>query len=251
MTMRIFFFIGICGMFLAGCQPRIYSFTVDPPAIGNNDPVRVSWKVAGKPTLLIHDIDYPGSGGGGLGSGGGLSPITLVIKRHGKEDLFTLTAADTIRLPLGSESDSLEIRKKPDGHTDDRLRYFRLVAVRGKRESPRTIEVPVRPDTAGDQVGFPAVLHEDTLIAAGIYGANRWGGDYSILTVADTGNRVIEVTHANISRVLHRGDPPDDSLKGTPVSGYWILRTLLTPEDKANRGQIPKALNILIVLKHR
>ena len=112
------------------------------------------------------------------------------------------TADDTIRLALGSEADSLEIHKKPDGHTDDRLRYFRLVAVRGKRESPQTIEVPVRPDTAGDQI-------------------------------------------------LYSGDPPDDSFKGTPVTGYWTLRTLLTSKDKADPGQIPKGLSIFILVKHR
>jgi hypothetical protein len=247
--MRAFFFIGICGMLLAACQPRIYRFTVDPPTIGNNDPVRVSWKVAGKPTLLIHDIGYPNSGGGRL------SPVTLVITRHGKEDNFTLAAEDTIRLPLGSKADSLEIRKKPDGHTDDRLRYIRLVAVRGKRESPQTIEVPVRPDTASGQVGFAVVPHGDTLIAAGLNNARTWGDDYVILTVslehADTSNRVIEVDHSGISRVLHRGDPPDESFKGTPVTGQWTLKTLLTPEDKAKHGQGPTGLSIFILLKHR
>jgi hypothetical protein len=249
MSMRIWLFMWVCLILTAACQPRIYSFTVDPQTIGNNDPVRVSWKVAGKPTLLIHDIDYPNSGGGRL------SPVTLVIRRYGKDAAFTMTADDTIRLSLGSEADSLEIHKKPDGHTDDRLRYIRLVAVRGKRERPQTIEVSVRPDTASGQVGFPAVLHGDTLIAAGLNSAKRWSDDYSILTVSveptDTSNHGIEVDHSGISRVLHRGDPPNDSFKGTPVTGYWTLRTLLTPEDKANPRQMPKGLNIFILLKHR
>jgi hypothetical protein len=243
--MRICFIIWVCVILTDACHPRIYSFTVDRQTIGCNDSVRVCWKVKGKPTLLIHDINCIGCGSGTL------QPLTLVITQDGNNTAVPLAAHDTMHLSLSSAEGCLDIHKQPDGIMDDRLRYITLVASSHEKDSLRTIEVAVRPDTAGDEVIFRTALRGDTLVGGGINNPLRWGDEYDILTVADTSNRPIEVVHAHISRVLHREDPPDGSFKGTPVTGNWVLRTYLTPADKNNPGALPNTLEILITIKHR
>jgi hypothetical protein len=229
---------------LPSCNPKIYSFDVEPRSTGQSDSIRVSWKVRGNPTLLIHDIDYPNTGDSVLPG------VTLLITRDGNTDAFLLRAADTLNLPLVSPEDSLVIRKKPDGLTSDRLQYITLVASRNGKEVPDAREVAIRPDSAHDEIGFRDAVKGDTLVAGGINSPKRWGDDFDILSVTDGSNRPMEVIHAGISRVLRPGDSPDEGFKGTPVQGYWMFRSLLTPEEKANLRLAPAALKINITIKH-
>jgi hypothetical protein len=214
-------------------------------SVGQSDPITVTWKVKGKATLLVHDINYPST------PANSLAPVGLLLTHNGKTDSFLLSANDTLRLPLGSESDSLTIRKQPDNIVDDRLRYLELVASKWGKDSFRVIQVAIRPDSASDEIGFRVSGGGDTLVAEGVNNAARWGNDFNILTVSNGSNRELIVTHAGISRVLHPGDPPADDFSGTPVGGFWSLKSPLTQNEKNNPGFAPPpGLKIHITIIH-
>ncbi len=63
----------------AGCQPRIYRFTVAPLTIGPDDSIRTSWDVRGAATLLIHDRKMPGADSTTF-----LRELTLVVQKKVK-----------------------------------------------------------------------------------------------------------------------------------------------------------------------
>src|ERR1700682_3839540 len=92
---------------LTACNPKIYLFAVDPLSTGQNDPVRVSWKVKGDAFLLIRDGNHPGSGPEKL------HDQTLLIKMDGKTNPYTLHTGSTLKLSLPNE-DSLVVQKQPD-----------------------------------------------------------------------------------------------------------------------------------------
>src|ERR1700761_4383133 len=108
---------------LVACHPQIYLFNVDPKSIGPDDVIHVSWKVEGVATLLIHDLNYPGTGNTKL------APIDLLITMDGKTTTFRMPFDSTLKIPLAGE-DSLRIIKKADNENDDRLRYTTLVVSR-------------------------------------------------------------------------------------------------------------------------
>lgn len=237
-------FLCLAILLVMACHPRIYLFAAGPASVGQHDPIPVHWKVRGRATLLIHDINYPGSGAGDLSS------IQLQITRKGVVNTYTLGSADTLRLPLTSQADSLVITKQADQVVDDRLRYLMLVASSRGKDSIRVIQVAIRPDSASDEIGFRDSVRNDTLIAAGINNPVRWGNDFEILTVSYSGSRELLVMHAGITRVLHPGDPPNTDFHSTPVQGYWSLRSPLTAAEKANPRLTPPALKINITIIH-
>ncbi len=230
-------------LLLAACHPRIYQFSVDPKSIGPNDPVRVSWQVKGKATLLIHDINYPGSGNVKL------QPLTLQITQDGKVNSFMLYPDSTLKILLAGE-DSLRVDKKPDSNTDDRLRYITLVVTRNGQDSSRVIQVAVRPDAAKDEIAFRTIIRGDSIVAMGINNPVRWGDAFNIQTVSDVSNRVMDIVHSNISQQLRPGDPPDNSFNGTPVRGNWVFRSLMTAEEKNDHRLVPNFLKLSITIKH-
>jgi hypothetical protein len=242
-------------LLVMACHPRIYLFAAGPASVGQHDPIPVHWKVRGTATLLIHDINYPGSGATTL------STIQLRITRQGVINSYTLGPVDTLQLPLTSQADSLVITKQAsanqaeqanqaDQPADDRLRYLMLVASSRGKDSIRVIQVAIRPDSASDEIGFRDSVRNDTLIAAGVNNPVRWGNDFEILTVSYSGSRELLVMHAGVTRVLHPGDPPNTDFHSTPVQGYWSLRSPLTAAEKANLRLTPPALKINITIIH-
>jgi hypothetical protein len=239
-----FFCIAIALLALPACNPKIYFFTADAVSIGQNDPVRVKWKVKGEAILLISDANYPGSGTARL------HDLTLVITRDGKAIPYTLHTDDTLRLPLPGE-DSLVVLKQPDNFSEDILRTMVLVARLHDKEVPKTVQLEVRLDSADSQIAFRPKESGDSLLAADTNNVVRWDDRFTILTVAADSNRTLVVTHSNITRVLHPGDPPDEGFKGTPVRGYWSFRTIMTPEEKNHTQRLPRFVGINITIKHR
>lgn len=229
-------------MLLAGCSPRIYRFDVSPLTVGPNDTVNLNWVVKGAPVLLVHDVNYPASGTAGL------ADITLVVIQNGNTFSYTLHAADTLKLKLAARG-SLKILKKQDNITDDRLRYFALVAKKGKTEMDSVKQVAVRPDDASDEIGYRPFVRGDSLVAEGINNPERWGSNFEARTVADGSSRVLDVYHCAIHTVLTPGDPPDRVFTGTPVQGYWQFRALMTDDEKHKLKPIPKMFKILITIK--
>lgn len=226
-----------------GCKPVIYSFSVKPLTAGAKDTLHLQWKVKGKATLLIHDLDYPGSGTGRL------ADLILLVSLHGNTRAYTLRGDDTLKISLPGE-DSLVIYKKPDNIQDDRLRYFVLVAQKKTTESDSVRQVAIRPDSASDEIGFRTVIRGDSLVAEGINNPLRWGNSFTILTVLNRGNRLIDVTHSGITEPLRPGDQSDSAFKNTPVEGAWQFRSLLTQEEKNDHRLVPYLIKISITLKY-
>lgn len=230
-------------LFLSSCGPKVYQFAVSPPTAGPHDSIKVRWHVKGMATLLIHDLNYPGT------PDAPLADITLIITRHGQGLPFTLHASDTIKIPLES-TDSLIIQKQSDQVRDDRLRYLTMVASLRGKEANSTKQVAVRPDTASDVIAFRTVIRGDSLIAEGINNPVRWGNNFNILTVASGSNRVLTVTHAGKSLEIPTAQP-GSGFEGTPVSGFWSFRTPMTVAEKDNHQLVPVFLKLSITLKHR
>ena len=239
---RILFLLLLLGT--VACHPRIYRFTTgQAPTIGPGDSLQLSWDVKGQAALQIRDYNYPGSGTGPL------PDLTLLITQHGATREYTLHNDSAVILSLASE-DSLVVRKKPDGNVNDILRYFKLVATKYNKDSTRVIQVAVRPDSVGDEVGFPTQLHGDTLVAVGPDNARRWGNNFYVLSVLPDTGRVLEVVHAGITRELHPGDPPDHHFTGTPITGDWTIRSLLTTAERNHQKPIATGLIVHFILKH-
>ncbi len=228
----------------AACHPRIYWFTVGPaPTIGPDDSLQLSWNVKGKAALQIRDYNYPGSGTGLL------PDLNLLITQHNITQAYTLHNDSALILYLASK-DSLVVRKKPDHYANDILRYFKLVATKYNKDSTRVVQVAVRPDSVGDEVGFPTHFYGDTLVAEGSNNSRRWGNNFYILSVLPDSGRILVVTHAGIKRELHPGDRPDYGFKGTPVTGEWKIISLLTAAERNHQQPIATGLIVHFILKH-
>jgi hypothetical protein len=226
------------------CHPSIYRFTVgQAPTIGPDDSLLVSWEVKGRATLQIRDYNYPGSGTGPL------PDLSLLITQHEMIRAYTLHNDSAIILSLASK-DYLVVRKKPDRQVNDIIRYFKLVATKYNKDSSRVIQVAVRPDSVGDELGFPTHLHGDTLVAAGLNNPRRWGNNFYILSVLPDTGRVLEVMHAGITRELPAGGPPDYSFKGTPVTDDWTIRSPLTLAERNQQQPVTTGLILHFILKH-
>jgi hypothetical protein len=96
-------FLWAAFVLLAACQPRIYSFTVDPKSIGPSDRIRVGWEVKGEPSLQIQDYPYPGDSS----SGDKLRYITLVVTRNKHE------ISQVVQVAVRRDSASDEIAFRP------------------------------------------------------------------------------------------------------------------------------------------
>lgn len=242
MKANLFLPVGL--LLLVACHPRIYRFSVGQAlTIGPDDSLQLNWDVKGKATLQIRDYNYPGSGTGPL------PDMDLLITQHGKTQAYALHNDSAVILSLASK-DSLVVRKKPDHNTNDILRYFKLVATKYNKDSTRVVQVAVRPDSVGDEVGFPTRLHGDTLVAGGPNNPRRWGNNFYILSVLPDTGRDLVVSHAGITRELHSGGQPDYSFKGTPVTGDWMIASLLTTAERNHRQPMATGLVVHFILKH-
>ena len=75
----------IVSFLLYSCTPRIYQFDPKPHTITKDDSVFVTWKVRGKPTLIVHDKVPETSS---LESNNGriyYKEFTLVVTKNGKD----------------------------------------------------------------------------------------------------------------------------------------------------------------------
>jgi hypothetical protein len=243
---RIFNYLLYSAAILANCfcHPRIYSFSALPESAGAGDSVLVVWEVKGQASLLVHDASYP------PGEGTALAPITLIVKQGNKLDSFNLTAKDTLLLHLPAAG-NLTIRNAYAGEFGERIRSFRLVASKYNKDSVRDRQVVYYPDSASDEIGYRVEVMGDSLVAEGPNNPQRWGDLFEIMTVSSPAGRDLRVSHAGISAVLHPGDVPSAAFAGTPVQGFWSLRSAETEAEKRNPGLIPHGFILHITIKHR
>lgn len=239
-----FFMVAAC-LAVAACTPRIYSFTVDPHTIGQNDTVHVRWAARGKVFLKVQDYNYPRSG-----DSGHLPDLTLLFSYDGRTTPVTLHAQSGIQLALPAR-DSLTIRKRPDSNSTNILRYIVLAARLQGKETDSVIQIEVRIDSAADQIAFAPIIFGDSLLASGINDTVRWGDVFSILTVAAGSARSLTVTHGGVTRVVTPGQEPDTAFRGSPIGGQWLINSPLTADEKDDHSLVPRFLRIAITIKHR
>ena len=229
---------------VVACTPRIYSFAVDPRTMGQNDTVHVRWAARGKVFLKVQDYNYPGAGSAAL------PDVTLLFTRDGVATPIVLHAGGGIQLALPAR-DSLLILKQPDANAAEMLRYLALVATLRGKETDSVVQVEVRADAATDQIAFAPSLVGDSLVASGINDTVRWGGVFSILSVAAGSTRSLTVTHAGVTRVLTPGEQADTTFRGSPIGGYWSINSPLTADEKDDHSLVPRFLRVTITIKHR
>ncbi|MDB5117217.1 MAG: hypothetical protein JWQ79_2709 [Mucilaginibacter sp.] len=149
-----------------------------------------------------------------------------------------------------------KVRGKPaisihDEHlgADTTYRIVTLTASRHGKEVYRDSTVTVLNTGDLNKVVFSTMLIGDTLVAKGIKNVARWGDLFMVGLVSNPSARIITVIHAGKSADILK--KADETFSGTPVSGSWEMRTLLTPAEKANLKLAPSKLSILIILKHK
>jgi hypothetical protein len=229
---------------VVACTPRIYSFAVEPRTMGQHDTVYVRWAARGKVFLKVQDYNYPGTGSAAL------PDVTLVFTRDGVTTPIVLRPNSGIQLALPAR-DSLTIQKQPDANAADILRYIALVATLRGKETDSVVQVEVRVDSATDQIAFTPSLVGDSLVASGINDTVRWGGVFSLLTVAAGSARSLTVSHGGVTEVLTPGQQPDTAFRGSPIAGAWSINSALTQDEKDDHSVIPRFLRITITIKHR
>lgn len=191
----------------------------------------------------IHDIPYAPQ------NGTSLDPIKLAITQSDKSDTLRLGPTDTIVEKLPSHG-HLTIRMI-GLDASERLRYIRFVARRFFKDSIKDREVGIFPGTFHGQIGFSRKIRGDTLIVEGSYTSDQWLDTDEIVTVSDSTGHDVEVSHAGTTATVPAGGATSRAFAGLPVKGWWSIRRLLTPEEKADRTSIPKSLNIDITIKRR
>jgi hypothetical protein len=236
--------ITVACLTIVACTPRIYSFSVEPRTIGQDDTLHVRWAARGHVFLKVQDYHYPGT------SDAARADVTLLFVRDGLTTPIVLHANSGIQLALPTH-DSLAILKKPDVNAADILRYIALVATLRGKETDSVVEVEVRMDSAADQIAFAPVIVGDSLVAAGVNDSVRWGGIFSILTVAAGSARSLTVSHGGIIKVLTPGQQPDTAFLGSPIGGEWSIGSPLTPDEKDDHSLVPRFLRVAITIKHR
>lgn len=149
-----------------------------------------------------------------------------------------------------------KVRGKPtlsihDKHlgADTTYRMVTLTASSHGKEVYRDSIVTVFNTGDLNRIVFSTTLRGDTLVAKGIKNVSRWGDLFVVGSVSNPSARVLVVIHAgksaaNLQKV-------NDTFSGTPVSGIWEIRSLLTPAEKANLKLAPSNLSIQITLKHK
>jgi hypothetical protein len=238
-------FVAAVWLLMPACTPRIYSFTVEPRTIGQNDTVHVRWAARGKVFLKVQDYNYPRSG-----DSAHLPDLSLLFSYDGRTTPVALHAQSGIQLALPAR-DSLTILKRPDSNSTNILRYVVLAARLQGKETDSVIQIEVRTDSASDQIAFAPIIFGDSLVASGINDTVRWGDVFSILTVAAGSTRSLTVTHGGVTRVVTPGQEPDTAFRGSPVGGDWSITSPLTADEKEDRSLVPRFLRIAITIKHR
>ncbi len=132
---------------------------------------------------------------------------------------------------------------------DTTYRIVTLTASSHGKEVYRDSMVTVLNTGDLNQIVFSTVLKGDTLVAAGIKNAARWGDLFVVGSVSNPSARILSIFHAGKSADISK--IPNQTFSGTPVSGPWQISTLLTPAEKADHRLLPAKLSILITLKHK
>ncbi|MEO8861701.1 MAG: hypothetical protein ABI358_09770 [Ginsengibacter sp.] len=131
------------------------------------------------------------------------------------------------------------------------FKEFTLVVQKNKKEVKRKKQIIVLPGESKDVIIFNTTLNGDTLIAKGISNPELWNNKFQISSVASASGRPIFATHENKTASLNASGILSKAFEGTPVSGYWELKSLLTPQEKKDMSLAPATLRINIIIQYK
>jgi hypothetical protein len=162
---------------------------------------------------------------------------------------LVIFAADSVRATWDVSGDPVLMVNDRFGGKDTLYRIFTLSVRRNGKEVAKHIEVQVIPAGASDLIVFLTTLKNDSLIAAGTKNTARWGLQFAIGAVSNNSNRPIDIVHGGRIVHLQPGEQGSKSLSGAIVSGYWQLRSPLTPAETGDHSHLPDKLSISITVK--
>ena len=112
-------------------------------------------------------------------------------------------------------------------------------------------QVVMLPKQSSNEIVFRTSLRGDTLIAEGDKNIQRWGNNFSIISVASGYGRLLSVKHAGKTAELDKTGTPSSDLKDTPIEGHWIIRSLLSNAEKNDHTTAPETLRILSTIQYK
>jgi len=131
------------------------------------------------------------------------------------------------------------------------FKEFTLVVQKNKKEVKRKKQITVLPRESKDVIIFNTILNGDTLIAKGISNPELWNNKFQVSSVASASGRLIFAMHENKTAILNALGTFSKAFEGTRVSGYWELKSLLTPEEKKDMSLAPATLRINITIQYK
>ena len=131
------------------------------------------------------------------------------------------------------------------------FKEFTLVAQKNNKEAKQKKQVTVLPAESKDVIIFNTILNGDTLIAKGISNPELWNNNFQVSSIASASGRPIFAMHENKTAVLNASGIFSGAFEGTPVSGYWELKSLLTPKEKKDMSLAPATLRINITVQYK
>ena len=177
-----------------------------------------------------------------------------------KPKIFSFTVSRHIVTSKDSVHLEWKVRGKPDldsfqkripyfsGDSVDLLQFKLTVRKGRKKPVSKTLEVKLVPALYKDYLAIRVTGRDaDTLVARGI--KDSMYHDFNIESIASRNNRKMMVVHGGREVILSDSGSQIQTLKGLDYEGPWILRTLLTQEEKQNPRLIPDRFNITAIIQ--
>ncbi len=133
---------------------------------------------------------------------------------------------------------------------NSKLIEFKLVVEKGGKKVVQPIQVTLVPETSNTQITFPTDLHGDTLVAEGKKNPERWNEHFRVVEVSSLSGRDLMVGHSDRNANLDSEGTPSKVFEGTPVQGYWSIKSLLTEQEKISNTDLPVSLKLKITIKY-
>ena len=165
----------------------------------------------------------------------------------------TISSDDSIKInwEVNGEPTLLVHQKQIPGDSLSKYLELTLVVQKGSKEVKQFVQVTVLPNEGTNEIIFSTTLIGDTLIAAGEKNLERWGNLFQILNVSNGSDRQLLVKHGGKSVELNDSINTSNALQGTPIEGFWELRTLLNEEEKNDNSLAPEVLKLRVKYQYK
>lgn len=138
-----------------------------------------------------------------------------------------------------------------DGNPGKTYLMYKLVASKGGKEAASpNLGVTLVSDTVIDNIFINTKRVGDSVVASDSKDTLVWGTHFQLQTVASLSSRPVTVVHGGRIVELDAGGDVSTGLQGLVNSGPWVIRSLLTGEEKRDTTLIPGRLMLKTVVIH-